>query len=147
MPLCLWRLSAVRLHGCISAGRNKSKQILCGLGRFRITALFPCMEVIMDSLKTIEGKVRAVLQENEDARNDDMVLYLALCNLYLKDAGAMPLAQILLNHKELGLPSFESVGRTRRKLQEKYPELLGSVRMQKIRARGEKAYRRYAKES
>ena len=36
----------------------------------------------MDSLKTIEGKVRAVLQENEDARNDDMVLYLALCNLY-----------------------------------------------------------------
>ena len=32
----------------------------------------------MDSLKTIEGKVRAVLQENEDARNDDMVLYLAL---------------------------------------------------------------------
>ena len=92
----------------------------------------------MDSLKTIEGKVRAVLQENEDARNDDMVLYLALCNLYLKDAGAMPLAQILLNHKGLGLPSFESVGRTRRKLQEKYPELLGSVRMQKIRAKGER---------
>lgn len=101
----------------------------------------------MDSLKTIEGKVRAVLQENEDARNDDMVLYLALCNLYLKDAGAMPLARILLNRKELGLPSFESVGRTRRKLQEKCPELLGSVRMQKIRAKGEKAYRRYAKES
>ena len=104
-------------------------------------------EEFMDSLKTIEGKVRAVLQENEDARNDDMVLYLALCNLYLKDAGAMPLAQILLNHKELGLPSFESVGRTRRKLQEKCPELLGSVRMQKIRAKGEKAYRGYAKES
>ena len=104
-------------------------------------------EEFMDSLKTIEGKVRAVLQENEDARNDDMVLYLALCNLYLKDAGNMPLAQILLNHKELGLPSFESVGRTRRKLQEKCPELLGSVRMQKIRAKGEKAYRRYSKES
>jgi len=39
----------------------------------------------MDNLKTIEGKVKSVLQENEDARNDDMVLYLALCNLYLKD--------------------------------------------------------------
>jgi len=105
------------------------------------------MEEFMDSLKTIEGKVRAVLQENEDARNDDMVLYLALCNLYLKDAGNMPLAQILLNHKELGLPSFESVGRTRRKLQEKYPELLGSTRVQRLRTAGEKAYRRYAKES
>ncbi|RKI21243.1 hypothetical protein D7V82_21060 [bacterium 1xD8-6] len=52
----------------------------------------------MENLKTIEGKVKSVLQENEDARNDDMVLYLALCNLYLKDAGAMPLAQILLMH-------------------------------------------------
>lgn len=101
----------------------------------------------MDNLKTIEGKVKSILQKNEDARNDDMVLYLALCNLYLEDAGNMPLAQILTNHKELGLPSFEGVGRTRRKLQEKYPGLLGSVRMQKIRAKGEKAYRRYAKES
>lgn len=101
----------------------------------------------MDNLKTVEGKVKAILQKNEDARNDDMVLYLALCNLYLEDAGNMPLAPILTNHKELGLPRFESVGRTRRKLQEKYPELIGSVRMQKIRAKGEKAYRRYAKES
>ena len=112
-----------------------------------MTALFPCMEVDMDNLKTIEGKVRAVLQENEDTRNDDMVLYLALCNLYLADAGNMPLAQILTNHKELGLPSFESMGRTRRKLQERHPELLGSVRIQKIRAAGEKAYRKYAKEA
>ena len=112
-----------------------------------MTTLFPCMEVDMENLKTIEGKVKSVLQENEDARNDDMVLYLALCNLYLKDAGAMPLAQILLNHKELGLPSFESVGRTWRKLQERHPELLGNVRRQRIRAAGEKAYRKYAKES
>ena len=101
----------------------------------------------MDNLKTIEGKVRAVLQENEDARNDDMVLYLALCNLYLKDAGTIPLAEIMTQHKELGLPSFESVGRTRRKLQEKHPELLGSTRVRRLRAKGEKAYRRYAKES
>ncbi len=101
----------------------------------------------MDSLKTVEGKVKVILQKNEDARNDDMVLYLALCNVCLKDAGAMPLAQIMTKHRELGLPSFESVGRTRRKLQERHPELLGSVRKQKIRAAGEKAYRKYAKES
>ena len=30
----------------------------------------------MDSLKTIEGKVRAVLQENEDARNDDSATFI-----------------------------------------------------------------------
>ena len=70
----------------------------------------------MRNLKTIEKKVRAILEKNEDARNDDMVLYLALCNVCLKDAGAMPLAEIMTQHKYLGLPNFESVSRTRRKL-------------------------------
>ena len=100
----------------------------------------------MRNLKTIEDKVRAVLQKNEDARNDDMVLYLALCNVCLKDAGAMPLAEIMTQHKYLGLPSFESVGRTRRKLQAQYPELMGNARVRRLRAAGEKAYRKYAKE-
>ena len=99
----------------------------------------------MKNLKTIENKVRTILKKNEDARNDDMVLYLALCNLCLEDAGVMPLAEIMTQHKSLGLPSFESVSRTRRRLQEKHPELAGSRPVQKLRARGEKAYRRYAK--
>ena len=90
----------------------------------------------MKNLKTIEKKVRAVLEKNEDARNDDMVLYLALCNACLKDAGAMPLAEIMTQHKYLGLPSFEA----------QHPELAGSRPVQKMRATGEKAYRRYAKE-
>ena len=77
----------------------------------------------MRNLKTVEKKVRAILEKNEDARNDDMVLYLALCNVCLKDAGAIPLAEIMTQYKYLGLPSFESVSRTRRKLQAKHPEL------------------------
>ena len=100
----------------------------------------------MQKLRTIEDKVRAILKKDEEARNDDMVLYLALCNVCLKDAGAMPLAEIMTQHKYLGLPSFESVSRTRRKLQAQYPELAGSRPVQKMRATGEKAYRRYAKE-
>lgn len=100
----------------------------------------------MKNLKTIENKVKMILKKNEDARNDDMVLYLALCNLCLKDAGAIPLAEIMTQHKSLGLPSFESVSRTRRKLQAWHPELAGSRPVQKLRATGEKAYRKYAKE-
>ena len=100
----------------------------------------------MKNLKTIEAKVKTILLKNEDARNDDMVLYLALCNMCLKNAGAMPLAEIMTQYQYLGLPSFESVGRTRRKLQAKYPELLGDVRIQRLRATGEKAYRHYARE-
>ena len=94
----------------------------------------------MKNLKTIENKVKMILKKNEDARNDDMVLYLALCNLCLKDAGAIPLAEIMTQHKSLGLPSFESVSRTRRKLQARHPELAGSRPVQKLRATGEKAF-------
>ena len=87
----------------------------------------------MRNLKTVEKKVRAILEKNEDARNDDMVLYLALCNVCLKDAGAIPLAEIMTQYKYLGLPSFESVSRTRRKLQAKHPELSGNARMQQAK--------------
>ena len=47
----------------------------------------------MKNLKTIENNVKMILKKNEDARNDDMVLYLALCNLCLKDA------EIMTQHK------------------------------------------------
>lgn len=63
----------------------------------------------MRNLKTIEGKVRAVLQKDEEARNDDMLLYLKVCNGCLKDTGAMPFAEVIAQYKYLGLPSFESV--------------------------------------
>ena len=100
----------------------------------------------MRYLKTIERKVRTILAKNEDTRNDDMVLYLVLCNACLKDAGALPLAEIMTQYKYLGLPSFESVSRTRRKLQARYPELAGSRPVRKKRSAGEHDYRRYAKE-
>lgn len=45
----------------------------------------------MRNLKTIEGKVRAVLQKDEEARNDDMLLYLKVYNGCLKDTGLCPL--------------------------------------------------------
>ena len=48
------------------------------------------------NLKTIEEKVRAVLEQDEDARNDDMTLYLRVCNAYVKGAGTLPLETIML---------------------------------------------------
>ena len=49
----------------------------------------------MKNLKTIESKVKAILQKNEEARNDDMTLYLIVCNTCLKDAGAMSFAEVI----------------------------------------------------
>ena len=76
-----------------------------------------------------------------------LLRYLKVCNAYLKGAGAMPLAEVMTQYKYLGLPSFESVCRIRRKLQAKYPELAGNSHVRRVRAKGEKDYRNYAKES
>lgn len=100
----------------------------------------------MENLKTIEGRIKAILEKDEDARNDDMLLYLKVCNSCLKGAGAMPLAEIMTQYRLLDLPSIESVCRIRRKLQSEHSELLGCERVQKLRAAREKLYRKYAKE-
>lgn len=100
----------------------------------------------MTNLKTIEEKVRVVLNANADARDDDMKLYLCVCNYCVPDAGNLPLETIMAQHRSLGIPCFESVRRTRQKLQANNPELLGSTRMKKLRQAQEQVYRNYAKE-
>ena len=68
----------------------------------------------MRNLKTIEGKVKAILEKDEEARNDDMLLYLKVCNTCLKDTGAMPFAEVMSQYRYLGLPrSCGAVGRKR----------------------------------
>lgn len=100
----------------------------------------------MNNLKTIEGKVRAVLEQDSDARNDDMTLYLRVCDAHVKGAATLSLETVMLQYRLLGLPHFESVCRLRRKVQGESPELLGSTAAQNRRATQEKLYRRYVKE-
>lgn len=98
----------------------------------------------MKKLKTIEDMVRAILKKDKEARNDDMLLYLKVCNACLKDAGTMPFAEVMAGYRFYGLPPFESVRRTRQKLQATYPELAGNLRVRRLRAVQEQAYRQYA---
>ena len=98
----------------------------------------------MKQLKTIENMVRAVLKKDKETRNDDMLLYLKVCNACLKNAGAMTFAEVMTGYKFYGFPPFESVRRTRQKLQADCPELAGNLRVRQLRARQEKAYREYA---
>lgn len=100
----------------------------------------------MEQLSTIEDNVKSILEQDEDARNDDMTLYLRVCDTYVKDMGNAPFATVMLQYKLFGLPTFESVSRTRRKLQRQNPELLGSTRVQKQREMLEQVYRKYSKE-
>ncbi len=61
-----------------------------GFGGRKYAASFHYGVINERTLKTVEKKVRAVLEKNEDARNDDMVLYLALCNVSERCGGNPP---------------------------------------------------------
>lgn len=95
-------------------------------------------------MKELTKKVRAILEEYPDARDDDMVLYMRMCRAYNQIASGMPFAHVLANHAELGLYNYESVGRARRKLQETYPELRGSRQATDARCKRWKEMREYA---
>lgn len=104
----------------------------------------------MNNPNTIENQVLTILKENTDARNDDMKLYLLVCNRCYQryenqDIGGLPFAVIMNCYKELHLPHFESVRRSLAKLQASHPELAPSPEVQRGRKRCEHMYRTYAK--
>ena len=104
----------------------------------------------MQRLKEVSKRVKKVLETSESSRNSDNVLYLHL----LRDIGAekgidvdrMSVPMLLLHCRDLGLPTLESVGRARRKMQELYPHLRGDEDVQVFREVKEETYRQYAKE-
>lgn len=111
-------------------------------------------------IREIESPTDFVLSEEEIAvtvSEVDEVVEIELVNYFIK--GSIELTKVDEDYPENKLSGavfevysdtngdgkLDKEGRTRRRLQEKHPELLGSLRMQKLRARGEKAYRKYAK--
>ena len=80
----------------------------------------------MYKLKTVENMVLDVLVSNPDARDDDMRLYFYVCtDCITATHGRADLSfeEVMTNYKELGCPGFESVRRTRQKIQAIHPEL------------------------
>lgn len=104
----------------------------------------------MNNPNTIENIVLEILKENREARNDDMKLYLLVCEQFNplpcdKSIGSFSFAVIMSCYKELNLPHFESVRRSRAKIQSRCPELAGDPNCRKGRKRLEGMYREYAK--
>ena len=97
----------------------------------------------MNHLKKIEDRVISILKTNVDARSDDMMLYLLVCNSFYSNensVGKMPFEVVMKNYKELELPHFESVRRTRAKIQSEHPELACSPECRKARKRMQHLY-------
>jgi hypothetical protein len=104
----------------------------------------------MKRLRDVSKKVKVVLSENEQARNDDNVLYLHVLRAYGNEMGLdtdrLSTSTLFLHCNELRLPSYKSVERARRLLQSKHPELKCDDNTQRARDEQEMKYEKFSRE-
>lgn len=89
----------------------------------------------------VQPLVFAALVDHPETRADDFKLVREVYNKFV--SGEMSFNTVLTHHIELGLPSFASIVRARRKLQKMHPELVSATAAE-VRASEEKEYRAYA---
>lgn len=98
----------------------------------------------MTKLNTLEYMVRAILKKNPKARDDDRELTLLV---YTDIFGVNPWSPVIEVMRNKDLPSQESLGRVRRKIQQTDLSLRGSKAKEEIRMDAQEDYLAYALES
>ena len=100
-------------------------------------------------LRKISYLVEKILIAEPACRNSDNLLYLRVLEIIGMingiDLENLTVPMLLLHMREYGLPSIESVGRVRRKVQENNPELRADDTVEGYRTLLEEEYREYAK--
>lgn len=103
----------------------------------------------MYDLKNTTALVKSILENDKQCRNSDSFLYFKVLEIIGKQKGidinAMSVPYFLLNMSGTAFPPFESVRRTRQKLQEHHPELAASDAVADFRAVNEDGFREYAR--
>ncbi len=99
----------------------------------------------MTELKTTTLLVKQVLETVPAARNSDNLLFIEVVKIINVNLIFRPLAEVLTNLKKYDLPSIETVGRCRRKLQAEFPELKAGAAVQDFRGDREEEFREWAK--
>ena len=92
-------------------------------------------------LKVLENIVRECLEKYPSSRKDDFILVEMVMGKFINTD--MSFKSMCLAHKELGIPSFESITRCRRKLQADNPDLYDDETMI-LREDEEGKFRQYA---
>lgn len=98
----------------------------------------------MSKLKKIEPIVRKVLEEQELTRSDDFLLVAKVYYRLVPECVNMPFGVVMLGHKTLKLPYFETIRRTRQKLQAENENLRPSKEIQEARINKTSEYINYA---
>ena len=96
-------------------------------------------------LKTTQDIVKDILERDEQARNSDDYLYCMVCRSIDDISVHLPFWKVLLNRKDFHYPAFESVRRSRQKMQQKFPELAGDSDVEAQRMLNEEVFNNFAK--
>lgn len=104
---------------------------------------------MINDLKNTTKLVKAILERDSASRNSDSILYFRVINQIALKKGDnirnISMFDFLLNSRDWGYPPFETVRRTRQKIQAEHPELASSERIEKLRAANELTFREYAR--
>ncbi len=73
----------------------------------------------MEKLKDLEKKVRVILKNNPVTRGDDDLLYEYLLEDMKVNLSSITARTFLLSYRKMGIPTIETVGRCRRRIQAK----------------------------
>jgi hypothetical protein len=104
----------------------------------------------MKKLETIKQLVQSILEKDEQARNNDNYLYLRVLQTVAREENRphphdMTAEHFFLNMSAFGFPPFESVRRTRQKVQQECPWLSSCKKVEEYRAEQEEVYREFAR--
>lgn len=103
----------------------------------------------MNKLKPTTKLVKAILEQDERTRNSDSFLYLKVLEHISLEKGihldGITVPDFLLSMKVLGFPPFESVRRSRQKVQQHHPELAACDKVAGMRMIQESEFRSYAR--
>ncbi len=94
-------------------------------------------------IKLLESTVKDILTKDPSARSDDFILVTSVYQKLGKINDTQTFYCVMLGHKQLGLPSFESITRVRRKVQEKHSELRANKQIQNRREEQEQMFFEY----
>ncbi len=93
--------------------------------------------------------VKQVLEVAPVTRNSDGLLYIRVLEILAERSGIdymkMPARTLFANLKELGVPSVETVGRCRRKVQAENEHLRANKKVEQFRSELEAEFREYAR--
>ena len=91
----------------------------------------------MGKVNVIETRVKELLEYNPATRENDNLLYVT----YLKEYHYIDFTEeTFINYEQYGLPSFKSIERARRKIQNEQNKYKASEKIEKNRKEAEKTY-------